>query len=111
MHFEANEEQVLGVFSYTTDGFSIVDSASATLVKWADILQINVFKTDQVVVDCITMELVLEEGVICVNEDIPGWENFISNCQKQFPSIPANWEIDITQPPFAANYRTLYQRN
>lgn len=45
-----------------------------------------------------------------ITEETPGWEKFISKTKAIFPSIPANWDLDIVRPPFVTNQMTIYQK-
>jgi len=100
----------LGVFKYNIDGFSINYGILFKTLKWEEITAINVYKTDALVVDCITMEIVYGEKCFSIDEEIPGWYQFVIKTKEIFPSIPRNWNIDIIQPPFARNFKVIYSK-
>jgi hypothetical protein len=101
----------LGVFQYSHDGFSITYDKFQKQFKWDEIIQINVFKRDQLTVDLIEMEIVSIKSSFTISEDLPGWYQFILKTKEVFPSIPKDWDITIIQKPFHTNFTTIYRKN
>ncbi|MFT3846957.1 MAG: hypothetical protein QM725_18010 [Lacibacter sp.] len=99
-----------GAFNYTQNGFSIKYEDFFKEVKWNDITQLNVYKKDLMTIDRIEMEIVYGNMCITINEDIPGWYQFVVKTKSIFPEIPEEWNFEITDPPFARNYRTIYKK-
>ncbi|TCC91997.1 hypothetical protein EZ428_09680 [Pedobacter frigiditerrae] len=100
----------LGVFKYDIDGFSINYANLSKAVKWSEISALNVYKKDELGVDCITMEIVYDEKYFSIDEETPGWYQFVIKTKEVFPSIPKDWDMEIIQPPFATNYRIIYTK-
>lgn len=101
----------LGVFAYTEDGFVISDEKRSITIAWTEITKINVFKKDLVVYDLVMMEIVCGVSALVINEESPGWYQFVIKTKEVFPSTPQDWDIKIIQPPFAENFSTIYERH
>jgi hypothetical protein len=101
----------LGIFEYHEDGFTIRYERFVKTVRWIDIIQLNVFKVDLWTIDRIDMEIITKETIFSISEDVPGWFQFVRKTKEIFPTIPKDWEVEVDQPPFAMNYRTIYEKN
>lgn len=99
-----------GIFCYDKDGFTISSENINEKICWSDIVQLNVFKVDFVTTDRIDMEIVLSDRRFTINEELPGWYQFILKTKQVFPEIPKDWDITIMQPAFATNFRTIYKK-
>jgi hypothetical protein len=60
--------------------------------------------------DEICLDIFVGSWKITYSESLPGWYQLLIKLQQVFPSIPANWDGHIMQPPFAANHTVLYKR-
>ena len=100
-----------GIFAFTETGFSITHENFTKTLLWSDITEINVFKTDLFTTDRVDMEIVYGDKAITIHEELPGWYQFVLKTKEIFPSIPKDWDLTIIQPPFATNYRTIYNKN
>lgn len=100
----------IGVFTYHYDGFTIVYGNLNKTLKWDDITEVNVYKVDLMTIDEITMEVVYGDWYFTINEEVPGWYQFILKLKEALPSIPDDWEQKVMFPPFATNYRTIFKR-
>jgi hypothetical protein len=98
----------LGAFEYTDNGFTYTRGDFVKTLKWSDITQLNVYKADLMTIDEIRMQIVYGDLSFEISEEVPGWYQFVARTKKIFPSIPSSWEYEITQPPFATNFRTIY---
>ena len=109
---ESFDEQytAIGVFDYTEDGFVISDEKRSIPIAWAEITKINVFKKDLVIYDLVMMEIVCGESALVIDEESPGWYQFVIKSKEVFPSIPKHWDVEIIKPPFAENFSTIYER-
>lgn len=105
------KENDLGIFTYSEAGFTITDRNFTKTLAWSDITEINVFKTDLLTTDRIDMEIVYGDRALTIHEELPGWYQFVLKTKEIFPSIPKDWDWEIVQPPFAANYRTIYSKS
>jgi hypothetical protein len=99
----------LGAFSYDHEGFVISYEEISQRIKWSDITQLNVYKRDLYTTDRVDMEIVYSDQRITISEELPGWYQFVLKTKEIFPTIPKEWEFTIIQPPFATNYRTIYE--
>ena len=100
----------LGIFKYSENGFEIKLKDSIETIKWAEIDEINAFKKDVYAYDLVAMEIVCGRNSFSVNEETPGWFQLVIKLKEIFESIPEDWEVTITQPPFATNFTTIYKR-
>ena len=101
----------MGVFQYDADGFTITYEGFTTQVRWDNITQLNVYKLDKLTVDEMWMDIVHGDRCFSVNEELPGWYQFVIKTKEVFPSIPKDWDITIIHPAFATNFRTIYERS
>ncbi len=100
----------LGIFEYFDNGFKIQLKDSSKTINWSEINQINAYKKDVYAYDLVVMEIVFGENALSINEETPGWFQLVIKLKEVFESIPKDWQIIITQPPFATNYTTIYKR-
>ena len=100
----------LGVFLYDNNGFIMTYEDFTKRLEWKDITQLNVYKVDQYTIDRIDMEIVYGDKAFTISEELPGWYQFILKTKEIFPTIPKDWDIEIVQPAFASNYRTIYDK-
>lgn len=99
-----------GAFNYHEKGFTIDYQNFFKRLDWDDITQLNVFKVDLLTTDRIDMEIVYSDKAFTINEEVPGWNQFVLKTKEVFPSIPKGWDIKIVQPPFAENFMTIYTK-
>lgn len=98
----------LGIFEYFNDGFYIKLEDSKEKINWQEIDQINVYKKDVFVYDLVMMEIIFNGDTIKIHEETPGWFQFNIKLKDNLKSIQKDWGINITQPPFAQNFTTIY---
>ena len=101
----------MGAFAYDESGFTIHYENFTKRLAWTDITQLNVYKVDQFTIDRIDMEIVYGDKAFTISEELPGWYQFVLRTKEIFPSIPKDWDIKITQPAFATNYTTIYDKS
>lgn len=99
-----------GSFRYHENGFTIRFEDFSKTLCWEHITQLNVYKADKLTIDRIEMEIVYGDNFFIISEDLPGWYQFVLKTKEVFPTIPEDWDQEIIQPPFATNYRTIYNR-
>ncbi len=99
-----------GVFIYNDDGFSIRYEDFFAKIKWDEIIELNVYKKDQITIDRIEMEIVYGEKAITISEDLPGWYQFVIKTKSLFPAIPKDWDLTIIHPAFATNWRNIFTK-
>lgn len=100
----------IGFFKYDDEGFTINYEDFSKQLKWDEITEINVYKADLMTIDRIEMEIVYNDKMFIISEDLPGWYQFVIKTKSIFPTIPKDWDMEIVQPPFATNYRTIYSK-
>lgn len=103
-------ENDLGAFQYDELGFTITYEDFTKRLEWTDITQLNVYKVDQMTIDRIDMEIVYGDKTFSISEEFPGWYQFVLRTKEMFPTIPKDWDDSVVQPPFAINYRTIYNK-
>ncbi len=99
-----------GAFQYDKAGFTLSYNGLSARIFWSDITQINAFKTDLENIDRIEMEIHCGDDIFTIQEELPGWFQFVRQTKAVFPDIPQDWDIRIMNPPFAANFTTLYDQ-
>ncbi|HMK04081.1 MAG TPA: hypothetical protein VK489_07820 [Ferruginibacter sp.] len=100
----------LGGFEYNTEGFKISYEDFIKELKWAEITQLDVYKTDLMIYDQIEMEIIYGDKFFTISEELPGWYQFVEKTKKIFPNIPKDWDTKIIHPSFATNLMTIYTK-
>ena len=101
----------LGSFVYDENGFIMQYEDVVQKVKWENITQLNAYKRDLLALDRIEMEIVCGKTFFVVTEDLPGWFQFVIKLKEVFPTIPKDWEMNISKPAFETNFTTIYSKN
>ncbi|AWA31077.1 hypothetical protein HYN48_13820 [Flavobacterium magnum] len=100
----------LGCFKYDEVGFILDYENFNASVKWDEITQLNVYKKDLITIDQIEMQIVAGQKYFTISEELPGWFQFIIKTKEMFPTIPKDWDMKIINPPFQANFTTIYEK-
>jgi hypothetical protein len=79
-------------------------------IAWNEITQINIFKKDFLTTDRIELEIVYDDKSLTINEDVEGWDLFITKAKEMFATMPKDWDTIIINPPFETNFRTIYSK-
>jgi len=79
-------------------------------IAWNEITQINAFKKDFLTTDRIELEIVYSDKSLIINEDVEGWDLFVTKAKELFVTIPKDWDTVIIHPPFETNFRTIYSK-
>jgi len=61
-----------GAFTYTADGFKIAYGDFQQELKWAEITEIDVYKSDLIVYDQVEMRIVCADNSFTITEELPG---------------------------------------
>lgn len=56
-----------GIFTYNSEGFSIVINGVNSIVKWSDIVRLSAYKADLITIDEICMENEVVKEVFATN--------------------------------------------
>lgn len=79
-------------------------------ISWSEITQLNAFKKDFMTWDRVDLEIVYGDKSITINEDVDGWNEFVSKTKELFTTLPQDWDTAIIHPPFETNFRTIYSK-
>mgnify|MGYP000701734267 FL=1 len=60
--------------------------------------------------DCIYLNIEFGGGNLNIHEDLIGWNEFLIEMQKRFPSIDPKWHEILVQPPFERKEVVLFNR-
>ena len=99
------------------NGFRVcaVDDAHPPASRnWTEVLRVTAYKRDLFTVDMICVRVMfMEQDVIELNEDMPGWQAFVEALPVHLPGCTAydNWFIQVAFPAFETNLTTLFDRN
>jgi hypothetical protein len=100
----------LGIFEYWEDSFTIDLKNGKRKICWKDIQKLEGYKRDLITIDQVCLDIILNETIITISEDTEGFGPFIEELKKQFPSIDKDWDLKVTEPPFATNLTVLFKR-
>ncbi len=101
----------LGCFEYIEDGFICSYKDFYKVVKWNEIQELIAYKADLFVVDNIEMLIVLDDVYFTIDEEMPGWYQFVLKTKEIFPAIPKEWDVNILFPAFAENRIVLFSKS
>ena len=79
-------------------------------IYWGDITQINAFKKDFLTWERIELEIVYGDKSLTINEDVKGWNLFVTKAKELFATMPHDWDTAIINSPFEINFRTVYSK-
>ena len=97
-----------GAFVFSETGFGLLPPHGTGLYAWVDLQSAFGFKRDLLTLDEICLDLFFANGSsLRLTESLPGWPAFLRHVSAHFSSIPAEWEWDVMQPPFATNLTLL----
>jgi hypothetical protein len=99
-----------GIFKFHDKSFTVKLSDGPFEIAWDSITQINVYKIDQLTVDCIAMQIIVNDTALTITEDSLGWDEFTLELEKLLPNIPGDWWQKVAHPPFATNFATIYKK-
>ncbi|RZK19341.1 MAG: hypothetical protein EOO56_14335 [Hymenobacter sp.] len=100
-----------GLFTYTETGFAIATPSGSYPISWLDIQALFGYKRDLYAYDLVYLDIFLVNGLnMSIHEQIPGWHYFARRLTAELPDITSGWEINLTFPPFEANFTLLYER-
>jgi len=99
-----------GAFEYADDGFKISYGDFQQELKWADITEIDVYKSDLMIYDQVEMRIVHGNTFFTISEELPGWYQFVIKTKEIFRDIPKDWDLKIPFPPFETNYTVIYKK-
>lgn len=105
------EQESLGFFNYTDDGFSLEEHSGVKFYKWSDIETVFGFKEDRYTTDEICMDIFTSNNAsLRLTESTPGWYQFQKRLSENIPSIPPDWDGQIAVPAFETKLTLLFDR-
>ena len=93
------------------EGIFITGTNFKKNIAWTEITQMNAFKNDFFTWDRVELEIVYGDKSLTINEDVEGWDLFVTQSKKLFATIPQDWDTTIIHPPFETNYTTIYSKS
>jgi hypothetical protein len=101
----------LGIFMYFNDGFEVILDGQRGRISWQSVVGMIGYKRDLYAIDCICLDVLCEgHPPFAINEQTPGWFQFVKRSKAVFKQISEDWEIKITIPPFEPNLTLVYDR-
>ena len=100
-----------GFFSYTDTTFTLAFSKETKIYNWTDIECLFGFKKDLYTTDEICLDVFLTDGInFRISESTGGWFQFLKQLSQHIPTIPKNWDIEISTPAFETMLTLLYDK-
>ena len=93
------------------EGIFITGTNFKKNIAWTEITQMNAFKNDFFTWDRVELEIVYGDKSLTINEDVEGWDIFVTQSKKLFATIPQDWDTAIIHPPFETNFTTIYSKS
>ena len=89
---------------------SVKNETGVLSFSWQSVLAVDAFKRDLSVVDCICLAFETPEGWIEVNEEMKGWDEFLSAVESSLPGFPPrkDWWRTVAIPAFETNHLRLW---
>lgn len=100
-----------GFFVFTQNGFEVDLGNQVCKYLWTDIAVIFGYKKDLRAIEMVFMDIfTIDETHFTINEETPGWYQFLEKSKENLNGIPDNWEIEITTPVFETKLTLLYDK-
>ena len=107
----AENQNNLGIFTYTENRFTITDENNSKTYKWDEIKTVFAYKIDLITEDEICIDVyTLDSNKFTISESTWGWFQFISRLSENIKAIQIDWYINITNPAFEKNLTLLYDK-
>ncbi len=89
------------------------DESAVISILVSEIESVKVFKRDLITEDLICMEFTTENSKCELNEEMKGWNDFVSTLPNVLPNcdIVDNWFPKVTETPFETNEVEIYSSN
>ncbi|ALI98311.1 hypothetical protein [Rufibacter tibetensis] len=101
----------LGVFDYLDNGFVVTIEEEDLALSWSELNTIVAYKQDLYTYDVICLDVFTIHGQsFNINEDTPGWFQFLERLNKTFPSIDKGWQKEVSIQSFETKLTLLYDR-
>ncbi|HTJ00630.1 MAG TPA: hypothetical protein VL527_17240 [Dongiaceae bacterium] len=94
------------------DWLTLENNPGSMTFSWDSVLAVDTFKRDLFAVDCICLALETPAGWCEVNEEMKGWDDFVTALGSHLSGFPPRkkWWGEVLQPPFAAKHARLWNR-
>jgi hypothetical protein len=101
----------LGTFEYLDNGFAGTIEEEELALNWSELNTIVAYKNDLYTYDVVCLDVFTTDGQnFSINEDTPGWYQFIERMNTTFISIDKGWQTQVTIPAFETKLTLLYDR-
>lgn len=98
-----------GIFEYNDFGFLVQTNKAKENLNWNQIYLMLGYKKDLFAIDLICLDIYYDRNkVFVINEETPGWFNFLKHSKNIFPEIEKDWEINISKPAFEKKLTVVY---
>jgi hypothetical protein len=100
-----------GEYVYTEAGFGYGRGYSTSNYKWDDVQRIAAYRTDNLYVDRIHLQLqTVAGGGFVTHEDILGWHIFCKQLFAHLPGVDPVWELRVITAPYG-NPILVYEKD
>lgn len=107
----SQNQDELGIFEYSENGFKITDENSSNTYEWNNIETVLAYKIDLLTYDEICIDVYTDDlNKFTISESTWGWFQFISRLSENIKAIQIDWYINITNPAFETNLTLLYDK-
>jgi hypothetical protein len=97
----------------TISSLTIENETRQTVLRWRDVIRVDVFKRDLYVVDQICLALVDNEtSEVEINEEMDGWLSLVQQLPEYLPGCQTfgEWYQPVAIPAFEQNLKVIYER-
>ena len=99
-----------GIFSYDDNSFTIQLENEAKTINWHNITLIRAYKIDLFAVDCIIIEIYLEDTFISINDQTTGHMKFMQTASSKLNNFKKDWFSVVAFPAFETNLTIIYEQ-
>jgi hypothetical protein len=103
--------RAIDVCGINSGSFTIQYKHVGKVLNWSDVSEIFAFNADLITTDQIGLEIICEGTSYFIDEDLPGWSQFVENSKAVLIGISHEWESNIIQPPLTQNRLIIYSRS
>lgn len=107
MWFRKKHKEPVNPFFYHENGFNLNDQH----INWNEIRKVTAYKEDLITVDCIHVNIELENDIsFTVHEDLSMYNEFIEQLEENIEIKPA-WFQEVAFPAFERNETVIYEKS
>lgn len=100
-----------GIFSYDNQGFTIAIDKDETRILWTEVEKILAYKVDQMIYDCIVIEINAHGMSHRINDQTVGHMKFMEKANEHLDNFKSDWFVEVAFPAFEQKLTLIYEKS